>query len=349
MGGASGSKNSGPKHMLPEIDWLNSYHRTIVTSSLIQGVYLLQREKQKKVNSQSYLWWESFGFSLVKQLINEDDDSIYGAVFEYNTNNPHSGMPPRSVVAFRGTLLKSKTWLSDVEGGIQCFFNNLNKGSRFQQAIQAVQTVLEKNTTETTSVWLAGHSLGAGIALMVGKTLAKNGVPLKTFAFNPPILSIPLEKLPVIDMVKGMFRFTESVIKGTFALLAQKQTQDDDPRVAAWTPYLYVNPSDGFCSECINILKYKIFMALIGLGKFESIGAAVSFRCLTFGIESGEPIQLLSSAVMLVNKKKSDDETTNVLMKPWYKFKKAHGLEQWWEPNPAWDCHRFRSSEPRMD
>ncbi|KAH0908717.1 hypothetical protein HID58_032038, partial [Brassica napus] len=309
---------------------IDSYHRTVVTSSLVHGVYLLQREKQKKVNLQAYIWWESFGFSLAELLVNEDDSSIYGAVFKYNNyqNKPHFGMPPLYMIAFRGTVLKSKTWLSDLKEDIRCLFNNLNKGSRFQQAIKAIETVLE--TTETSSVWLAGHSLGAGIALMVGKTMTKRGFPLKTYAFSPPILSFPLEKLPDIDV-----------------------TQEHDPRIAAWTPYLYVNPSDTICSESIGLLKYKKIMAYVGLGKFESLGAAISLRCLVLGVESGEPIQLLSSADMTVNMNKSDVETTNVLKRPWYKLKRAHGLEQWWEPNPAlranWESHNFRPSEPRMD
>lgn len=182
----------------------------------------MQQDKQKKLNSIPYIWWESFGFSLAKLLINEDDTSIYGAVFEYNNyqNKPHFGIPPRYVVAFRGTQLKSKTWLSDLKEDMRCWFNNLHKGSRFQQAIQAIETILEKHTTETTSVWLAGHSLGAGVALMVGKTMTKRGFPLKTYAFNPPILSTPLEMLPDIDVVKGMFRFAESLFKGTVAAVA---------------------------------------------------------------------------------------------------------------------------------
>ncbi|XP_056849880.1 GDSL esterase/lipase At4g10955-like isoform X2 [Raphanus sativus] len=305
-------------------------------SSLIQGVYLLQQEKQ--VNPLTNRWWESFGFSLATILINQDDGSIYGAVFENNKyqNEHYSEMRPRSVIAFRGTLLKSETWYSDVKEGMRCFFNNLNKGSRFQQATQAVKNVLEKHPTETTSVWLAGHSLGAGIALMVGRTLAKDRFPLKTFAFNPPILLSSLGIIPNIDVFKGMFLFAESCIK--VAVVAYQQTQEDDPRLAAWTPYLYVNPSDGFCSECIDIFKYKTFMACIGLGKFERISASISLRCLTFGIESGEPILLLSSADMLVNMNKSDVETSNVLEKP---LKKAHGLEQWWE-TANWKIYNLR-------
>lgn len=202
----------------------DSYHRTVVMSSLIQGVYLLQQEKQ--VNPLTNRWWESFGFSLATILINQDDGSIYGAVFENNKyqNEHYSEMRPRSVIAFRGTLLKSETWYSDVKEGMRCFFNNLNKGSRFQQATQAVKNVLEKHPTETTSVWLAGHSLGAGIALMVGRTLAKDRFPLKTFAFNPPILLSSLGIIPNIDVFKGMFLFAESCIK--VAVVAYQQVNN---------------------------------------------------------------------------------------------------------------------------
>ncbi|KAG2278445.1 hypothetical protein Bca52824_061000 [Brassica carinata] len=100
-------------------------------------------------------------------------------------------------------------------------------------------------------------TLGAGIALLAGKTMTKRGFPLDTYVFSPPISSIPLEKLPGIDVVKHVFRIAECVFKVTLAALFDLPTQVDDRRIAAWTPYVYVNPSDIVCAEYIGLLKHK--------------------------------------------------------------------------------------------
>lgn len=183
----------------------------------------MQRDRMKKRKPLSNPWWESFGFSLDKPLINEDDNSIYGAVFEYknNQNIPHSGsgVPPSYVIAFRGTMLKFKTWRKDLEEDLRCLFTNLSNGTRFKHAIQTIETVLEKHSTKKTSVWLTGHSLGAGIALLAGKTMTKRGFPLETYVFSPPISSIPLDSLSGLDVVKDIFRFAECIFKVTLSVL----------------------------------------------------------------------------------------------------------------------------------
>ncbi|CAH8334352.1 unnamed protein product [Eruca vesicaria subsp. sativa] len=340
---------SGLNH-LRRIDWLDFYVRTAMIASLVQGVYSLQRDKQQKRKFIANPYWESFGFSLAETLINKDDGSIFGAVYEYNDyhNKPHCGMP-RCVIAFRGTMLELVTCLSDMKENIRCILDNFNNGSRIKQAIKAIDAVLEKHSTDKTSVWLAGHSLGAATALLAGKTIAKRGDILKTYAFNPPSSSVLLENIFDSVVVKGMLRLAETLIKVTIVKFSDIEIQEDDPSTTAWTPYIYVNPSDPFCAEYIGILSHKCFMAAIKLGKLESIAAKFSFMSrILFGEEGGEPIQLFSSVEMTINMNKSDLETDDHGDKQsWSKFKKAHGIEQWWEPNPAlrkWKSHSFRPS-----
>ncbi|KAJ4877548.1 Lipase class 3-related protein [Raphanus sativus] len=250
-------------------------------------------------------------------------------------------------------MLKFKTWRKDLEEDLRCLFNNLSNGTRFKHAIQTIETVLEKHSTKKTSVWLTGHSLGAGIALLAGKTMTKRGFPLETYVFSPPISSIPLERLSGLDVVKDIFRFAECIFKVTLSVLFDLKTKADDSRIAKWIPYVYVNPSDIVCAEYIGLLKHKNVMADFGLSEFEILGAGVSIRSLVFGDEIGEPIQLLSSADMTVNKNKPNVETNNMLKKWWYKFKKAHALAQWWDPNPDlranWETHSIRPSIPCLD
>ncbi|CAN7024698.1 unnamed protein product [Brassica rapa subsp. trilocularis] len=338
--------NSGPKG-LTHVCWNNSYHRTAVVSCLVNGVSTMQRDKAKKRKPRlANSWWESFDFSLLETLTNRDDGSIYGAVYEYNHYNryqrtPHLGKPPRYVIAFRGTMLSSETWISDVKQDIRCFLNILNQGRRFDNAKRAIENVLSYHEVEAESVWLAGHSLGAGIALLAGKTMARSGSLLQTYAFNPPHSGLLLEYLFDSEIFKGRVRIARSFAKTTAASLIHLKIQEDDLRTSAWTPQIYVNQSDPICTEFIGDFKHKNYMPTIGASKVESDGARISFRSLAFGRRTpsdfpGEPIQLLSSADMTKN--------MNVMAG----LRAAHGLKQWWKQDPAlwknWEIHRIRPS-----
>lgn len=194
-----------------------------MASSLVKGVYTLERDRQKKrlgSESRAKPWWNFFHFTLLEPLI-DDDGSIYGAVFEYERYNvyqstEHVKVPPRHVIAFRGTILKPKTFLSDMKLDVRCIFNNLHRGRRSMHAIQAIRNIVVKHSES--AIWLAGHSLGAALALLAGKTMKISGFLLESYIFNPPISSIPLELLPGGNMVKGVCRIAGSVVKATVAM-----------------------------------------------------------------------------------------------------------------------------------
>ncbi|VVB17372.1 unnamed protein product [Arabis nemorensis] len=252
--------------------------------------------------------------------------SIYGAVFEYERYNlhqdtPHLKAPPRYVIAFRGTILESETILSDMKLNFRIFFNILPGGRRFMHAIQTIHTMVVRHSEPV--IWLAGHSLGAALALLAGKTMIRDfGFFLEAHIFNPLVVSFPLEQLPGSKMLKGVFRITRSVIKTTVAtVLKDVKIQEDDP---SWIPCLYVNPADPICSEYIGYFKHKIFMSKIGASQIEKTGARTSVRSLLVGRKgtsdsSTEPLHLLPSADMTINKNKPTESKT------------AHGLHQWWE------------------
>ncbi|CAE6117966.1 unnamed protein product [Arabidopsis arenosa] len=254
-------------------------------------------------------WWDFFNFSLVETLIDDYDGSIYGAVFEYKLSNfcqntPHVKVPPRYVIAFRGTILDSETWMSDVKLNFKISFNTLYRGSRSMHAIRAIRNVVDNHNHS--AIWLAGHSLGAALVLLAGKTMTSLGYLLESYIFNPPISSIPLEQLPGGDMLKEMFQITKSVVKATVAIaLTDLQVQEEDPKTASWIPYLYVNPADPICAGFIDYFKHKTFMSKIGASKIEKAGTGKSVRSLLVGITKGkssssdlstEPLHLLPSA-----------------------------------------------------
>ncbi|KAG7551728.1 Fungal lipase-like domain [Arabidopsis thaliana x Arabidopsis arenosa] len=295
----------------------------------------MERDKQeKRVGSESRAmpWWDFFNFSLVETLIDDYDCSIYGAVFEYKLSNlcqntSHVKAPPRYVIAFRGTILESETWMTDVKHNLKFSFNTLHEGGRSLQAIRAIRDMVEKHNHS--AIWLAGHSLGAALALLAGKTMTSFGFLLESYIFNPPISCIPLEQLPGGKKIKGVFQFTKTVVKATVAMvLTDLQVQEDDPKTASWIPYLYVNPADPICAGYIDYFKHKTFMSKIGASKIEKAGAGKSVRSLLMGKSSSsdlstEPLHLLPSADMIVNKNKPTKSMT------------AHGLHQWWERDSA--------------
>ncbi|KAG7603291.1 Fungal lipase-like domain [Arabidopsis thaliana x Arabidopsis arenosa] len=292
------------------------------------------KKRVRRPDSLATAWWEFFHFTLLETLI-DDDRSIYGAIFEYDhynlyQNTPNLKLPPHYVIAFRGTVLKGETWMPDVKLDIRCILDNLHQGPRTIHAIQAIRAMIDKHSES--AIWLAGHSLGAALVLLAGKTMKISGFLLESYIFNPPIISIPLEQLPGGVLLKGVFRITESLVKATATTVTMALTDQrvqEDSKTALWIPYLYVNPADPICAGYIDYFKHKTFMSKIGASIIEKTGSRSSFRhpwTRRIGTSSSqlsdlsmEPLHLLPSADMTVNKNKSTSSMA------------AHGLHQWWE------------------
>ncbi|KAL9254412.1 GDSL esterase/lipase-like protein [Drosera capensis] len=86
----------------------NDYHRRSVAASLVSGVYTLERDRQEKCDSKQALappWWEFFHFRMIRPLVDDADNSIFGAIYEFEPKTSQlskSGKgSPRYVIAFR--------------------------------------------------------------------------------------------------------------------------------------------------------------------------------------------------------------------------------------------------------
>ncbi|CAL0311389.1 unnamed protein product [Lupinus luteus] len=324
---------SGPSH-LTYIDWNNMYHRKSVAASLVQGVYTLEKDRQGQrygVNALAPPWWLFFNFQLLHTLVDDVDSSIFGAIYElkpppYNCSyNLHQNS--RFVIAFRGTITKRDSVSRDLKLDMRCVINGLHQTSRAQIAIQAVGNMV--TSVGGSNIWLAGHSLGSSMAMLAGKTMAKCGIFIESFLFNPPYISAPIEKIKDKNLKHGLRVASSMIAAGLTIVVKGKQQQQrslptSNPFAALseWVPCLFVNPSDPICSEYKGYFEHRNKMEEIGAGKIERLATQNSIGCLVMGAfgKESEPLHLIPSAYLTVN------------LSPSKEFKEHHGIHQWWKP-----------------
>ncbi|KAJ1386090.1 Fungal lipase-like domain [Sesbania bispinosa] len=322
---------SGPFH-LTCVDWDNAHDRKSVAASLVQGVYVLEKDRQGRregPNALALPWWAFFHFQLLRTLVDDVDSSIFGAIYEFKpppsmcNDTLHRG--PRYVVAFRGTITRADSVSRDIELDIHFVRNGLHQTSRSEIAIQAVRNMVA--SVGVSNIWLAGHSLGSAIALLAGKTMAKTGIFIESFLFNPPYVSAPIERIKDKKLKHGL-RIVGSVVTAGLAIAMKAKQQknlslDSFAALSAWVPCLFVNPSDHICSEYVGYFEHRRKMEEIGAGSIEKLATQNSLTCLlmsAFGKES-EPLHLIPSASLTVN------------FTPPRDFREAHGIHQWWKPD----------------
>lgn len=322
---------SGPLH-LTSIDWTNADHRRSVAACLVQGVYIIERDRQENRQQSEALappWWKFFQFELYSQLIDDADSCVFGAIYKFK-HSPSQGTPTY-IIAFRGTLTKGNAFSRDLELDIHIIKNGLHQTSRFEIAMQAIRNLVAANGSQTSksTIWLTGHSLGSAMALLAGKRMAKSGILLDSYLFNPPFFAAPLENIKDQNIKHGI-RIASSFLTAGLAVAAKiknaNQQRNNTPEdaflaLAGWVPCLYVNPADYICSEYIGYFEHRKKMEEIGAGGIERLATQHSISGVflnAIGKESHEPLHLLPSANLTINLTRAAD------------FKEAHGIHQWW-------------------
>jgi hypothetical protein len=174
----------------------------MVMACLIEAVYLLELERQERRDAAAVAqqWWKPFQYHLAHELVDERDGSVFGAIFERDRPHPQpplaTGVPPSAVIAFRGTLLRAPTIRRDVEDELRLLaWNSLRGSARLSSAVQALRAAVDRFGPE--NVCICGHSLGAGFARQVLRTLMSSPrhhqqtSSLEFHLFNAPYLSLP--------------------------------------------------------------------------------------------------------------------------------------------------------------
>lgn len=352
----------GPTTLSP-VDWYRSYflffdsrflsksfsknrnffdHRRSIAACLVQATYILEADREEKREGDQALappWWKFFNFRLRQLLIDDADNSIFGAIYEHPQNSSNI---PRFVIAFRGTITKGDAVSRDIQLDVNYLQNCLHRSTRTEIATRAVKNMV--SSAGTSNIWLTGHSLGSAIAMVVGKKIKlEMGVLLESFLFNPPFMSAPIERIKDKNVKHGI-RIAASVITAGLAIAnqarqpqLQHQARSDDSfnSLSAWMPHLFVNPHDDICSEYIGYFEHRKKMEDIGVGSIEKLATQHSLggllrSALGKGTVSEPPVHLLPSANLIVNRSHTPD------------FKFAHGIHQWWIPNLDLQHKKYR-------
>ncbi|KAL7129214.1 hypothetical protein ABFS83_13G049800 [Erythranthe nasuta] len=301
---------SGPRNV-PSINWRDlicstwedgNYKRTVI-ACFVQAVYVLEHDRQEKRTDKADAvapeWWTPFKYKLLETLIDQRDGSIFGAIFKWSRSAALSSLgirpsgAPKAVLALRGTLLKGPTIRRDIGDDLRFFTWETLKGSvRFASTLKALKRISKKYGS--TNVCIAGHSLGAGFALQVGKSLVQEGIFVEAHLFNPPSVSLALGLKNLVEKASIMLKkIVRSIM---FTSSSANSSSDSDGRGESstmlgskgWSPNLYVNNSDYICCRYIDP---------------ENVKAGTMNNC--------------AAKLFVFSKEKQ-------------KFIEAHGLEQWW-------------------
>ncbi|XP_071701377.1 GDSL esterase/lipase At4g10955-like [Rutidosis leptorrhynchoides] len=298
--------------------WKDGNYKRTVVACFIQAVYLLELDRQENRSQENALapkWFLPFKYKLAKTLIDERDGSIYGAILEWDRSAALSDFilirpscAPRAVLALRGTLLKAPTYRRDIEDDLRFLAWESLKGSvRFNGALEALKSISDAYGSHNVAV--AGHSLGAGFALQIGKTLAKQGLFVETHLFNPPSFSLAMSMKNVGEKAVVVWQKVKSMVSSNAVIAGEDGVGPSNNNIPLafnkWVPHLYVNNSDYICCY---------YTDLAGVDGCDDGGVAAekeNVRPMTAG--RGH----VAAKLFVLSKGKQ-------------KFMEAHGLEQWW-------------------
>ncbi|PWA72852.1 alpha/Beta hydrolase fold protein [Artemisia annua] len=297
--------------------WKDGNYKRTVIACFIQAVYLLELDRQEKRSQENALapkWFIPFKYKLSKTLIDERDGSIYGAILEWDRSAALSDFilirpscAPRAVLALRGTLLKGPTLRRDIEDDLRFLaWESLRGSVRFNGALEALKSLSDAYGSHNVAV--AGHSLGAGFALQIGKSLAKQGLFVETHLFNPPSVSVAMSLKNIGEKAVVAWQKVKSMVSSNAIAAMEDEAASRNPvAFTKWVPHLYVNNSDYICCYYTDPAG--------GDGEASSNAGGATEK------ENVRPALATKGHVAA---------KLFVLSKGKQKFMEAHGLEQWW-------------------
>ncbi|GJN11564.1 hypothetical protein PR202_ga29763 [Eleusine coracana subsp. coracana] len=337
---------SGPTHMMGQPGSSPVHH-----CLPCKGTYVLESDHTNGTKL-APSWWESFHFRQLKVLScactcifckihGSNARFICGVIFEYVPPDEarHHPSAPRYIVAFRGTMPKDPTIVGDLRLNLRVLLNMQQLCHRFCEAREFVEKLVTSNVDgDSSTIWLTGHSLGASIALDVGREMMMGeGINLPTFLFNPPHVSLApvANKVGMSEEAKQDVHLGSYVVKhimGKTILRPQKKHMEAVfEKLSPWVPELYVHQRDPICSGFIDYFELRK-QHQEQCPRIAKSAATLAYRDLLhpcavsgFGDKKGRQ-HLLPSARLWKNLGQDGD---------------AHGLQQWWRSNLSLSSERY--------
>ncbi|XP_078175164.1 GDSL esterase/lipase At4g10955-like [Carex rostrata] len=318
---------SGPVHLRSkDVNWTCPNDQRVVVASLVQASYITEKDSVAGLVKPELLataWCEHFHFDFIEVLRDDKDSSVCGCIFEFKPPFPRHPLAPRFVVALRGTMPDQRHGIQDIWLDTRVFFGGINKSTRSQTCLNAVRKLI--SNYQPKDIWLAGHSLGASIATVIGKYFMKTeNINLKAFLFNPPFPSISADLFPNVYICKTIFKVGVSF----FTRNQHNKSREEFLKLITWNPYLFVNPRDTISASYIPYFKRRKELEGTVIGSLEqSVAAYTSFReiCGEFVVPGSEMPHLLPSAILAVNRNEC--------------LEKSHGIHQWWQQDASLEIH----------
>lgn len=317
-------------------------HRRCIAACLVKGTYVLENDRtlcRMESKALAPAWWKSFHFQLMgvltdRSFMHRRDQFIFGAIYEHMAPPPRHPSAPRYIVAFRGTMPLHPKAVHDFCLDFKVIFNTLPDSKRCKRARLDVESLLATIPADS-DVWLTGHSLGASVALDVGRAMmldSKQGRNLPTFLFNPPQVSLApvINKLLLSEPVKTKIHDANNLLKAGLGLVLsphRRHMEEVFQKLSPWVPSLYVHDKDIVCQGFIDHFEQRrqLEKSFHGLA-----GSAIklSYRDMLYSFvrsKEKELPHLLPSATLWRNS--SMDKDVNWLHRPFH----AHELQQWWK------------------
>jgi hypothetical protein len=304
-------------------------------------------------------WWESFNFRLMEVLEDEafNKKSIFGAIFEHVPlpEAPRHPSSPQYIVAFRGTMPCHPKIVQDIHVDLTVIANTLPSSKRSELARLAVVNLLTRiamgkaGGLENCAIWLTGHSIGASMALDVGRgMMSDHGLNLPTFLFNPPQVSLgpAINLLLPSETVWREMQVASNLVKAGLGLVLnphRKRMEALFERLSPWAPNLYLHDKDLVCQGFINYFEQRQQMHDRFSAGVAKSATTLSYRDMFFSAvgKEKERSHLLPSATLWKNSSMRKDvqglHQTSLA---------AHDLQQWWKPDAELGLSNRRYSLP---
>ena len=160
---------------------------------------------------------------------------------------------PKVVVAFRGTIPFGDTLANDLAANIDILMLQLQHSPRYKVAFKFVKEAID--TYGASQVSIAGHSLGAALCLLIGRTLALDKVFIRAHLFNPPFPSFlnmgPCRNVKDIVKVKA--------IDGSAPISHGNAEENQLVLLQQWCPNVYINRHDPICESYIAYFNHNAY------------------------------------------------------------------------------------------